>query len=277
MSVAKVFLEYLRGLDEAKRMLRAGNVVLPFVVFAALQCLVLLALASFPLRPFSAFMVPVVQWLGGPHAVHYPSHYLLLPEMYHRVYLPLTATVGFALFGWAVFMMADHFAREGARVPSAPSLARSLPAMVVVGVVYVTAATAVPALFTWLSGRVGNDKLAGLFTLAGALGSVAIQALLVYALLFIRTAGSGPLGALRRSAACGRSRFAVTVLILLTVVLAHLPIDSLLGQPDKVVLKFKPELVLYLLAAGVVVELITSYVLFAATTSLVLSRREDPF
>jgi hypothetical protein len=277
MSAAKVFLEYLRGLDEAKRMLRAGNVVLPFVVFAAVQCLVLLALASFPFRPFSAFMVPVVEWLGGPNALHYPSHYLLLPEMYHRVYLPLVATVGFALFGWAVFMMGDRFAREGARVPTAPPLARSLPAMVVVGVVYVAAATAVPALFTWLGGLVSSDPIARLVNLAGALGSVAVQALMVYALLFIRTAGSGPVDALRRSAACARPRFAVTALLLLTVVLAHLPIDSLLAQPDKVVLKFKPELVLYLLAAGVVVELITSYILFAATTSLVLSRREDAF
>jgi len=51
----------------------------------------------------------------------------------------------------------------------------------------------------------------------------------------------------------------------------------LLAQPDRVVLKFKPELVLYLLAGGVAVELITSYLLFAATTALVLSRREDAF
>ena len=85
------------------------------------------------------------------------------------------------------------------------------------------------------------------------------------------------MGALRAGAREGIARFFPTLLVVLTVTLAHRPIEYMLSQPNNVVLKFKPELVFYLLAAGIVLEVLTSFLLFASTTGLALSRREDPF
>lgn len=274
MSFSKAVLNYLFGLEESRMMLRVPAALLPFVVHAAILCLVLFALAFFTVAPLASFMTPIVERLGGENALHYPMHLILLPDMYHLVYLPLTAVVGFVLFGWAVFAMGDHFQRGGVEMGARPSLLRSAPTLVVIGVCYVAAATLVPAAIAWLGRIVDHPRLGGLLTLAGLVATAALQALLVYAPLFVRTHGAGPFSALRRSVGLGRRRFAPTAMIVLTVILVHQPIDFLLRQPDRVVVKFQPELVIYLLLAGVVLELLTAFLLFSSTAGLALSRRE---
>ena len=87
----------------------------------------------------------------------------------------------------------------------------------------------------------------------------------------------GRLAALGAAVREGRQRFLPTLLLVLSVVLAHRPVEYMLSQPDRVVLKFRPELVFYLLVAGIVLEVVTSFVLFASTTGLAISSREDPF
>ena len=118
---------------------------------------------------------------------------------------------------------------------------------------------------------------AGLSVWAGLFASASAQALLVFAPLSVWRDGTGPLRAIRSAVREGASRFWPVVLLLLTVMLVHRPIEYLIAQPDRVVMKFRPELIFYVLIGGIVVEVITSFFLFAATTGLAASRREDPF
>jgi len=277
LKISQVFLDYLKGLSESRLMLRSPGALLPFVVYAAILALMLFALAFFLVPPMSSLMVPVVKAIGGERALHYPMHLILLPDMYYVLYLPLTALVGFVLFGSAVFHMADAFQREGATMDARSPFARAIPAMLIIGLVYVFAASAPNMTASWLGTLVENPRLTGLITLAGILASLGLQSLLIYAPMFVRTESRGARGALRRSIKYARTRFTQTAMVLLTVVLIHQPIDYLLRQPDKVVLKFRPELVIYLLIAGIVIELATTYLLFSATTGMALSRREDSF
>jgi hypothetical protein len=267
------FVEYLRGLDEARVMFRIPSALFPFVVVGAIEALVLFALTWFTVQPFSSVMVPVVERLGGEAAVHYPMHFILLPGIYGAVYLPMVALVGFALYGRAVFTMGDTLARGSEqRRP----FARHLPTLIIVGVVYVAVAAIVPAAFAW-AGDAAGRTLAGPLGMAGLVAGACAQALLVYAPVCVWRDGVGPVAALRRGFHEGRTRFFPTVLLVLTVMLAHRPIEYMLSQPRNVVLKFRPELVFYLLVAGIILEVITSFVLFASTTGLAVSRREDPF
>jgi hypothetical protein len=67
---------------------------------------------------------------------------------------------------------------------------------------------------------------------------------------------------------------ALTALLVLTVLVIHLPVDFLLQRSDKLVLKFDPSIVVMLLMAGIVVEIVTNYFLFASTTFVVVEGRK---
>ena len=131
-------------------MLRFPGVIAPFVVFAAVQFVMLLAFALFTISPISAFMVPVVAAVGGEQALHYPMHLILLPRMYHLMYLPMSIIVGFSLFGWAVSVMIGYYDREGVKIPNLVrrSAVSMIPSLVVIGLIYVGLVTAIQFLFS---------------------------------------------------------------------------------------------------------------------------------
>lgn len=256
-------------------MWRVPGIATPFVVFAALQCLVLVALGLFIIPPLAPALVPAIERLGGEAALHYPMHFILLPDMFHTVYLVLFVVPGFILFGMGVAAMAEYVAgRDRVSLSPRPSLAASVPAMIAAGVAYTVCAAGIPVVFAVLADRVEHPMLARLFAPLGLALSMAAQALLVYALVYIRTRTRNPFAAIRHSVALGRSRFFVTALLIATVMIVHAPLNYVIAHADGLAIKFRPELVLYVLIVGVVVELVTNLMLFAATTSVALSRRE---
>jgi len=88
------------------------------------------------------------------------------------------------------------------------------------------------------------------------------------------TRTSNPLEAVRLSARYGLKHSGLTVMIVLTVLLIHLPVDFLSSRADKVVLKFDPQLVVILLLVGIVFEILTNFFLFASTTAAVTGGRK---
>lgn len=275
MNPTKPILVYLRGLEESVMLLKVPNVLLPFVVFTALQCIVLFALTFFTAEPFTGMLAPLLERLGGPQALHYPMHYVLLPGMYHSIYLPMSIVVGFVLFGWAVFQIGDHYGRSGARIMSRPPFRRMIPSAILVGAIYVAAASLIPAAVAAATSKL-TIPLAGLAgKLAAIVAGASVQAFLVYALLFLRVRTRNPLTAIADSVRFARTHFLSTVLVILTVMAIHFPVDYLISQPHKVVLKFRPELVFHVLLLGIAVEFITNYLLLSATASIALSRREE--
>ena len=275
MKLVENLVYYIRSLEESVAMLRSPSILLPFVIFAALQSLVLIACAFFTIPPLSYVMVPVVELISGEQSLHFPSHFVLLPGLYHSIYLPLAVLVGFVLFGRAVFGMGDYYQKQGRSVPSSPPLTRSAPTMIVIGFLYVLFATAPVVLFEYLSSRTAAGLARKALPFAGMVLSLTFQAFLVYSLLFLRTGARGAAGAIKKSIAFARSRFVLTFLLILTVYVVHRPIDYILSRPDKVVLRFDPEMVFFLLLGGILLELCTNYLLFSSTASIVLAQKKE--
>lgn len=275
MKLVDTLVDYIRSLEESVAMLRSPSILLPFVIFAAIQSLVLIACAFFNVPPLSTFMVPVVAFISGEQSLHFPMHFVLLPGLYHSLYLPLTVIVGFVLFGLAVSRMVDFYQRQGSRAAKRPSIARSAPSMMVIGLVYVLLATVPVLLSEYVGSRMGGGPPRKALSVAGVVISLSLQVLLVYSLLFLSTGARGAFAAIGRSLAFARSRFVLTFLLVLTVYVVHRPVDYVLSRPDKVVLRFDPEMVFFLLLGGVVLELVTSYLLFSSTVSVVLARKKE--
>ena len=268
MNVGQILTDYLDGIGNTRLALRSPSVMVPFVVFGAVQAALLTVLSFFDAPAIAPVMLPLVRALGGEPAIHYPMHFVLLPRLWEPVYLPLVATLGFALWTRAVWIMVDHH-EIGERVPARPIRA-VLPSVLLVGVVFVAVSVAMGRLM----GAAAGFAPAGL-PLRGALAVAilvvaAAQSFLVYAPVVLRLRPVGALQALRTSAHYTARHFWPTALVLATVLAAHAPLDALIGTSHDVALAFRPETVYYLLLGSIALEVVTAYVLFSSVVGLAL-------
>jgi len=270
MNIGREVNRYLDALAGLRTPLGDTRVLLPFVVFALIQTVILFCMAAFTTPFLAPVMVPVMHALGGEDALHYPMHFVGLPEAYQRVYLPLVASVGFALWTLAVWRAVDRHVRRGAR--AARSLTPFLPHILVIGVVFVGTSLLVSRGASSLVGPRTPAMAARFILLSSVVVTAALQTFLVYAPVVLRLRGGNALTALRTSAGYASHNFLVTALMIITVLFVHLPLDFLLARADRVAARFHPETVLQLMLGSVALEMITAYILFAGIVELALSR-----
>lgn len=268
MRVARAVDGYLDALTNARLALLSPSVLMPFFAFGLIQAILLTLIAFFASSPVSSFMPTVVAALGGDASLHYPTHFVLLPATYRTVYLPLVATVGFALWSLGVWtMIARH---EASRRMPARSFLRALPSVVGVGIVFVAVTVGAGRGLALVAAQLPP----GLPLKAATLGIIALtaslQALLVYAPVVLRIRGGGPVGAIRASIRYARARFGATALLIGTILLVHLPLDGLIANADAIVGRFHPEVVYQLMIGSIVLEMATAFVLFAGVVALAL-------
>jgi len=259
---------YLDALTNARLALRSPSTLLPFLAFAVVQVLILGALAFFTTPALASLMVPVVRALGGEPALHYPTSFVLLPATYRVVYLPLVATVGFALWSLGVWSMIAHHdvgARTGAR-----SFRRALPSMVSIGIVFVVVTVAIGRGLALLAAELPPGIPSKIATLGIIAVTACAQALLVYAPAILRLRGGGALAAIRGSVGYARRMFLPTAMVIVTVLVAHLPIDALVGNADVLAARFRPDIVFHFMVGSIVLEVVTAFILFAGVVALAL-------
>lgn len=266
MNLARAIDGYLDALANARQVLMSPSILIPFLVFGLVQCLLLTMFAFFTAAPLSSFMPTVIAALGGEEALHYPTHFVLLPATYRALYLPLVATLGFALWSLAVWTMIAH--HESASRIGARSFRKTLPSIVGVGVVFVGVTVAMGRGLALVAAMLPEGMALKLATLVVIVITACAQALLVYAPVALRLRGGNPLSAIRTSARYALRNFGATALLVLTVLLIHLPLDGLLGRADIVAARFHPEAVFQLMLGSIVLEVITAFVLFAGVVGL---------
>jgi len=259
---------YLDALANARLALRSPSTLIPFLIFGVVQALVLAALAFFTAPALADIMVPVVRALGGDAALHYPTSFVLLPATYRLVYLPLVATLGFALWSFGVWSMISHH-DVGARTGK-HSFRRALPNILIIGVVFVVVTVAAGRGLSVLTSELPAGILSKLATLGVIAVTACAQALLIYAPAILRLRGGNAMGAIRGSVHYGRRMFIPTALVITTVLLVHLPADALIASADVLAARFRPEMVFHLMVGSVVLEVVTAFLLFAGVVALAL-------
>lgn len=268
MNVGQILTDYLDGIGNTRLALRSPSVLVPFIVFGLIQAGLLTALAFFTTPALAPFMLPVVRLLGGDAAVHYPMHFVLLPRLWEPVYLPLVATLGFALWTRAVWIMVDHH-EVGQRVRPRP-MRSVMPSVLLVGVVFVAVSVGMGRLMGTVAGYAPAGLPArGALALA-ILVVAAAQSFLVYAPVVLRLRPVGAWRAVHASAHYTLRNFWPTALVVATVLAAHSPLDALIGTSHRVALAFHPETVYYLMLGSIGLEMVTAYVLFASVVGLAL-------
>jgi hypothetical protein len=268
MNVNRILSDFLDALGSTRVALRSPTVLLPFVVFGVIQMIVVWALASFPNRALAPVLVPLMHTLGGEEALHYPQHFILLPDIFHRVYIPLVAVVGFSLWTLAVWWIVDRH-EVGRRLP-APPFVRRLPDAILVGVVFTAVSVALGRAVAMGVSRMPPGIVATVATIGGMLVIACAQALLVFAPVVLRIRGVHALEAIRVGVRYAARVFGSTLLIVFIVLLVHAPLDYLIGDARNVAMHFRPETVFYLQLLSIALEIFTAYLLFSTVVGLAL-------
>jgi hypothetical protein len=270
MNIERAVNRYFDAVSHARGALSSPGVLLPFALFAGLQALILLAMGFFTAPFLAPVMVPAMHALGGEQSLHYPMHLVGLPSVYQRLYLPLVATVGFALWTLAVWKLVDGHAvgMDRPRRAFRPALRQIL----VIGVLFVGASVIAGEASSRLTGPRTPDLVARALLFVSVALTVVMQTFLIYAPVVLRLRGGRAWSAVCAGASHAKRHFLATALLLLTVLIVHLPVDFLLSRADRIAARFHPEAILHLMLGSVALEMLTAYVLFAGITELALSR-----
>jgi hypothetical protein len=188
----------------------------PFLLLFGVHLLLLIGLGYFHAPVLAPLMEPVVRWLGGEEATHYPEHFWALPEILRNAELVVTVLLGPLALGVATL----RFARGSA---AWHEVFARMPALLALGALGPGLAWTITSLF---------DLIPLEFVLQSFMIRMGLQAAelllvalvyteLAYSLAFVLIAGS-PLGKALGSSLRLTSRLPIPTFLLVGVPLGIL-------------------------------------------------------
>lgn len=242
----------------------------PWLLLGAIQLTVVLVLAGFAHPALSWFMAPWLRAAAGEDALHYPNVFRLLPGLYARVDLLVTATLGVLAAGAATYLFAARLDRAAVATRAGEGLRRALARAVPLIAVNLPLNLLVVGLSVGLEWWVGERDSSGLvrrfarlFALGGAL---VLQAFFVYGTALVILGGRGVWGALRALPHAARQGFWAALCLSVVGILPLLPVQELAGRTSLIVDRGAPEVMVVVVAAQIALTLLMSFLLAGSVT-----------
>jgi len=259
----------------AAALLGRFRIWLPFLLVAAVQAAALLLVVSFFHPALLRLGDPLIRFVAGPAAVHYPVLYYALPTMFYRMNVVIDALVASIAGGAATLLFAAAFGMGQQPRPwnRAFRHAHTLILATLVG-------TALVLGFGALTTLVPQELTARSFALRwGVRGGTMLVVILVQGLLIYTTAWIVLMGhklgpALRDSVRVTLRTFLPTMIVVAVTQLVLFPFQYAGTQAGFIATKLKPEMVGSLLAAQIVLQVVVTFLLVGAITRLFLWRVE---
>ncbi len=252
----------------------------PFFIYAVLQFVALYLLKSHINPSLYPVLEPVISIFSETRAQvfdHYPQLYLLLPYFYQWWKLCL----GIIFEGLAVGLTTLLFLKamslpqgRGLRVGDA---FKKWPTLLITWAII----TAILFAINYFIPQLARDFLYGsprrmlLFDIALRLLTILIYAPLIYAVPAIIILKRNIIGAFSSTFSLFGKMPIFSFFIALIPYLFTVPFQLLAGRSDMIVSKFAPELVFYILLAGIIVEMIVNFVFTGALTRLISEEFEE--
>lgn len=254
----------LRGVAVASRDLAVWS---PFLLLALLRVLSLMLLLFFHTPALIAVAAPVVVFLGGTGATHYPQHLYLLPSMFSTLDLGLSLVVGALATGVTTARFARVFGDRRAR----PRWATTLPVAASLFLITAIGMSVDPAwvrMTAALPQRVVEaNPLVPLVLTAGRVGAaLVVQILLAYAIAAVVLQRVSVLRAMRTSVGLLLEVPLCTVLLVGLSTLPVLVFALVVTSTDFSRLDIEPEFVATVLAIQILVELFADLIRVGALT-----------
>lgn len=238
---------------------------LPFLAYFAVQLLILGGLFWFVYSPFSYIFLPLLRTLYGEHTVHYPNNLIVMPQIFETVNMALSGLFGVWVVGRATTIFFNSEENKAKRKPTAAvrkHYFHLLGAWL--------GETALAMLLIWALAGLSEKFPAGAAYLAALrmFGVIGVGALCAFRTALIVIEGMPFWTALAQSAKLFTSYGAVTYCLLAFPTLILLPLQYLLSYSAKIAFKLNPEVIAWIVAAGMIVAIVSNYFIVSGVTHL---------
>jgi hypothetical protein len=278
LRVGEQFNALIWGWAETFRALGRRVGLGPFLVYAAVQTLVVVAIGWFAAPGFRWAMVPLLGWRFGDAALHYPTNFLALRSGLAQADIVLSIVLGALVSGAAVHMLASFWsgseseAGEGWREAGR----RYLPLLVVAAVTLLVSQflTRFP-MAQWGYLADARPLRFRMLRMAVVAAVMAAQALLVYAPASVMLRGDGPFRAVGRSVRLALRAPITTYLIVAVPTAVELAPAWLSRQSALIAERFSPELLVAVMVVWIIALMFIGYVTLGSSTRLLLHMSRD--
>ncbi len=252
----------------------------PFFIFAILESVFLLLLFLAPRMPLRLVLGPPIKTFWGERFLHYPANFLLLPKLSSLSRMFLSVFFGSLLTGAAVSMAVNVFTKGKARFSDSLKIAlkKYLTLFAIILIVTVlfyvtmrfTSTTMVKYFihghrkFLFIPAALWLGPLAVIINLGMA---TFIQALFVYAIPALMAENQRFIKCIFRSFVTFKNLFVPTLVLVALPILAYLPIIVLNYNAAFIIRNAFPELVLFILLAGIFISALIVDLLITLSTS----------
>jgi len=260
------FSVYLAGLRSFKKPI----LWLPFVLYALIQILLLLALINFYSPLLSLVFIPLIKKFIGEFVLHYPAYFLFLPKIFSRVNLLLGGIIGSFTIGWGTYLFFSFFLPDN-RIKLTEGIKVAFSKYLLLLGVWAIETIVLLGWFFLIS-RVGRGFLGGSFKRELAFELLSLGSGLIFYGFFAFTisaiilSGRNIISALGLSISIYKRNFFSTYLFLLLPNLLTLPFTFLNRRAIYLISKFNPEIVFLILVLEIFVSMLANYVLISTLT-----------
>lgn len=249
-------------------------ILLPFVIVALLDTLLLCLLYLAPRPPLSALFAPPIKAFWGERFLHYPLNLLLLPRLFDHGRVISTALTGVLMTGAAIGMLKD--AGGGAKPRFLFNLIKSLrmyPRLLAIWLIMFCLISAafkgLPVIFHLKQGAAPQIAFYAAF-----LVNIILEAIFIYALPAAIIEDKKIWPAVKRGVSFSKSVFLPTLILISAPTLAYIPMVILRGKLPMLMSKVFPEIILIFLGIGIVISALTDWLITSAAAVLFLGKRE---
>lgn len=280
--VGKVFNKTFQALKQYPLILA------PFVIFTLIEFIVLICLYTIPRVPLVSVFGPVVRTFWGEKFLHYPYNLLILPKLSYYSRMFLSIFIGSLLIGIAITLVEAWYSKKPLKPGKAFILAFKkyislLAVILVLTAVYFFLEKALTAgMIKYFTA--GHKKLlfikvdvwlGPLLPTLTFLLALILQSAFAYAIPGIIIGKEKLIKSMVSSFSLFGKLFIPTLILVGLPMLMFVPVLALIYNSTFLISKLFPEIILYVLTAGVIINsLFIDLCIAVFTTQVYLMRRE---
>lgn len=242
-----------------------------FLLIAFFDFLALVVLFYAPSEPVSLVIAPVIRTFWGERFLHYPENFVLLPKLLNHAHFLILSLFGISVTGIAIKKIEAHAEGNTLSVLSAvgPVFKKYFSLLVVWLAFYGFFMFSLKHILRQLPPNVWA-QLAGGFCVG-----IVIQSLFAFLLPSLLISGRGLFRDLWEGMLTGVRHFLLTS-SLIAVPMVLIVTLSFFKAMAPLMVRFYPEMVLWVLAAGIIISMIVDLLVTTSTTLLYLQVRNRP-
>lgn len=278
-----------KAYNQTKLSLKTHPVIfVPFLIFAGIEFIALIILYLAPRMPFKLLLGPPIKTFWGEAFLHYPTNFLLLPQLTSLSRIGLSVLFGSLLTGMAVAMVFDAFNHKAIKwslsLKSALKKYFSLFTLVLILTLSLYILIKIITIGLRLYFIAGHTRL--LFLKAGLwLGpilfcinfaiAVLIQSALIYAIPVLMIEKERFIKSIIKSFRLFKNLFVPTIILVGLPMLLYIPVMVLNSNTSLLIQRLFPEFILLVAVFNIIVlSLVIDPIVTVSTTFLYLQHKE---